>query len=174
MAAMEVTSKVPCEASDSDYRSHHGPGLSKGVCCIAQTACELRRLLCALESNSSSGHLSAANAERFCRRTRSESRSPPRFEGRRAWIIRSENGGSSFSTPFLVSNDVCGPPPVFQLSALVADASEGPSRDRLYFACRQSGGPVVIVSRPGIEARPGTAPGSLLDQQRSTSVRGES
>ena len=60
MAAMEVTSKVPCEASDSDYRSHHGPGLSNGVCCIAQTACELRRLLCALQSNSSSGRLSAA------------------------------------------------------------------------------------------------------------------
>jgi hypothetical protein len=95
-----------------------------------------------------------------------ESRSPPRFERRRAWIIRSENGGSSFSTPFLVSNDVCGPPPVFQLSALVADASEGPSRDRLYFACRQSGGgPVVIVSskdrgktwnRPGVAVGPTT------------------
>jgi hypothetical protein len=63
-------------------------------------------------------------------------------------------------------NDVCGPPPVFQLSALIADASEGPSRDRLYFACRQSGGgPVVIVSskdrgktwnRPGVPAGPTT------------------
>jgi hypothetical protein len=95
-----------------------------------------------------------------------DSRSPPRFERRRAWIIRSENGASSFSTPFLVSNDVCGPPPVFQLSAMVADGSEGPSRDRLYFACRQSGGgPVVIVSskdrgktwnRPGVPAGPTT------------------
>ena len=93
-----------------------------------------------------------------------ESRSPPSFERRRAWIVRSENGASSFSTPFLVSNDVCGPPPVFQLSALVADASDGPSRDRLYFACRQSGGgPVVVVSskdrgktwnRPGVPVGP--------------------
>ena len=95
-----------------------------------------------------------------------ESRSPPRFERRRAWIIRSENGGSSFSTPFLVSNDVCGPPPVFQLSALVADASEGPSRDRLYFACRQSGGGTVVIvsskdrgktwNRPGVAVGPTT------------------
>ena len=34
-----------CEASDSDHRSHHGPALSEVVCCIAQTGCELRRLL---------------------------------------------------------------------------------------------------------------------------------
>jgi hypothetical protein len=94
-----------------------------------------------------------------------ESLSPPRFERRRAWIIRSDNGASSFSTPSLV-NDVCGPPPVYQLSALVADGSDGPSRDRLYFACRQSGGgPVMIVSskdrgktwnRPGVPAGPTT------------------
>jgi hypothetical protein len=94
-----------------------------------------------------------------------DSRIPPRFERRRAWAIRSENGSSSFSTPSLV-NDVCGPPPVFQLSALVADGSEGPSRDQLYFACRQSaGGPIVIVSskdrgktwnRPGVPVGPTT------------------
>lgn len=95
-----------------------------------------------------------------------ESPSPPRFERRRAWIVRSDNGGSSFSTPFLVSNDVCGPPPVYQLSALVADVSDGPFRDRLYFACRQfGGGPVVVVSskdrgrtwnRPGVPVGPTT------------------
>jgi len=69
----------------------------------------------------------------------------PKFERRRAWIIRSTDGASSFSLPIFV-NDVCGPPPNFQLSALVADTSDGQFRDRLYFACRQNGGGSIIVT----------------------------
>jgi hypothetical protein len=68
------------------------------------------------------------------------------LERRRAWIIRSTDGATTFSLPFFV-NDICGPPPSFQLSALVADTSGGLFRDRLYFACRRhAGGPVVVTA----------------------------
>jgi hypothetical protein len=95
--------------------------------------------------------------------------SAPYLPRRRAWIVRSTDGASSFSEPLFV-NDVCGPPPSFQLSALVADTSDGPFRDRLYFACRQSdGGPVVVTAsgdRGSTWNRPGVAVGpSEIDGQ---------
>ena len=68
-----------------------------------------------------------------------------RFDRRRAWVLRSTDGGTTFSTPLFV-NDACGPPPGFQLSALTADRSDGPFRDRLYFACRQHGGGPIVVN----------------------------
>jgi photosystem II stability/assembly factor-like uncharacterized protein len=56
------------------------------------------------------------------------------------------------------------PPPAFQLSSLASDTSDGPFRDRLYFACRQSvGGPAVVTtSSDGGQnwARPSIAIGS--------------
>ncbi len=68
------------------------------------------------------------------------------LERRRTWVVRSTDGATTFTLPFLI-NDMCGPPPSFQLSALVADTSEGPFRDRLYFGCRQyAGGPVVVTA----------------------------
>lgn len=70
----------------------------------------------------------------------------PGFERRRAWLLRSADGATTFSSPRFVT-DVCGPPPRFQLSALAVDVSDGPFRDRLYFSCRQNaGGPVVVSS----------------------------
>jgi len=88
--------------------------------------------------------------------------SRPYFPRRRAWVVRSSDGASTFSVPLFV-NDVCGSPPGFQLSALVADTSDGPFRDRLYFACRQSGGgPVVVTAsadRGDTWSRPGVAVG---------------
>ena len=66
------------------------------------------------------------------------------FERRRAWIVRSRDGGHTFSIPFFV-NDACGPPPGFRLSALAVDQSTTALRDRLYFACREKGaGPIVV------------------------------
>ncbi len=67
------------------------------------------------------------------------------FERRRAWIIRSTDGGHTFSVPLFV-NDACGRPPGFRLSALAADTSAGSSRDRLYFACREKGGGPIVVN----------------------------
>jgi hypothetical protein len=64
---------------------------------------------------------------------------------RRAWVVRSTDGGYTFSLPLFV-NEACGPPPRFSLSALVASASDGPYRDRLYFACNLPGGHGVSVS----------------------------
>jgi hypothetical protein len=88
---------------------------------------------------------------------------PPSPERRRAWIIRSVDGGTTFSAPQFV-NQECGPPPGFQLSALAVDVSDGPFRDRLYFACRQNaGGPVAVTTstdggvtwtRPGVAVGP--------------------
>ena len=67
---------------------------------------------------------------------------------RRAWTIRSSDGGVTFSSPVLVT-DVCGPPPNFQLSALAVDSSTGPYSGQAYFACRTgSGGPVVVFASP--------------------------
>jgi BNR repeat protein len=68
------------------------------------------------------------------------------FERRRAWILRSSDGATTFSPPLFVT-DACGPPAGFQLSALAVDASSGPFRDRLYFACHQrAGGPIVVAT----------------------------
>jgi hypothetical protein len=89
--------------------------------------------------------------------------SRPYFANRRAWVMRSSDGATAFSAPSL-ANDGCGPPPGFQLSALAVDASGGPFRDRLYFACRQSGGgPIVVTSsadRGDTWNRPGVVVGS--------------
>jgi hypothetical protein len=67
------------------------------------------------------------------------------FGSRRAWVVRSPDGGHTFSVPLFV-NDACGPPPGFRLSALAVDGSSGPFRDRLYFACRATGGGPIVVS----------------------------
>jgi BNR repeat-like domain/BNR/Asp-box repeat len=89
--------------------------------------------------------------------------STPSFANRRAFVIRSNDGATTFSPASFV-NDACGPPPRFQLSALAVDASDGPFRDRLYFACRQSGGGSVIVAssadRGATWNRPGVVVGS--------------
>jgi BNR repeat-like domain len=88
----------------------------------------------------------------------------PSLARRRAWVVRSSDGGTTFSEPLFVT-DACGPPPGFQLSALAVDTSDGPFHDRLYFACRQSDGGRVIVTasgdrgdtwnRPGVEVGAG-------------------
>src|SRR2546423_10902200 len=68
-----------------------------------------------------------------------------RFDRRRAWVLRSTDGGRTFSIPLFVT-DVCGPPPHFQLSALAADRSSSRFTDRLYFTCGGRGqGPVVLA-----------------------------
>jgi hypothetical protein len=67
------------------------------------------------------------------------------FDTRRAWVVRSSDGGHTFSVPLFV-HDACGPPPGYRLSALAVDASDGPSRDRLYFACRAKDRGVIVVS----------------------------
>lgn len=64
---------------------------------------------------------------------------------RRGWVVRSTDGGHTFSLPLFV-NEACGPPPRFSLSALVASTSDGPYRDRLYFACNLPGARDVVVS----------------------------
>jgi hypothetical protein len=64
----------------------------------------------------------------------------------RAWVMRSADGGSSFSTPLFVT-DACCPPPDYRLSAFAADVTTGPFADHLYFACRRAGGgPIVVAS----------------------------
>ncbi|MEO7084476.1 MAG: sialidase family protein [Gemmatimonadaceae bacterium] len=60
---------------------------------------------------------------------------------RRSFVVHSTNG-IDFSKPTSV-DDVCGPPPTVILSSLAVDASHGPFRDRLYFAC-------VLPNRAGV------------------------
>jgi hypothetical protein len=67
------------------------------------------------------------------------------FERRRAWIVRSTDGGNSFSVPLFIT-DACGPPPGYRLSAFAADVSKGSNDGSLYFACRAAGrGPIVVT-----------------------------
>ena len=67
------------------------------------------------------------------------------FDRRRAWIVRSTDGGYTFSPPLFVT-DACGPPPGYRLSAFAADVSGGPFDGRLYFTCRAaSGGPIIVT-----------------------------
>jgi len=90
------------------------------------------------------------------------------FDRRRAWVVRSTDGGHSFSAPMFVT-DACGPPPGYRLSAFAADVSRGRFANRLYFVCREKGrGPIVLTySRDGGEtwtaARPvhTTSPDSI-------------
>ncbi len=72
---------------------------------------------------------------------------------RRAWVVRSTDGGHTFSSPMFV-NEACGGPSGFSLSALVTDTSPGLFRDRLYFACNlpESDGVVVHYSSNGGES----------------------
>jgi hypothetical protein len=79
------------------------------------------------------------------------------FDRRRAWMIRSNDGGHLFSTPLFVT-DACGPPPGYRLSALAADVSSGAFRDRLYFACRERGGGPIVVSASGNRGDTWSAP----------------
>jgi hypothetical protein len=87
--------------------------------------------------------------------------SPPHFAARLGWVMRSIDGATTFSPPVLV-NDTCGPPPGFQLSALATDASNGPYRDRLYFACRQAGGGPVVVTHSTRQAQVWNRPGVVV------------
>lgn len=66
------------------------------------------------------------------------------LERRRAWVLRSADGGTTFSMP-LFASEACGPPR-FQLSALAADRSAGPFAGRLYFACQRHGGGALALS----------------------------
>lgn len=63
---------------------------------------------------------------------------------RRAWVVRSTDGGSTFSRPMLIGA-ACGPPG-FTQSSLAADVSTGPFRNRLYFACNSRETHSVAVS----------------------------
>jgi hypothetical protein len=92
------------------------------------------------------------------------------FERRRAWIIRSTDGGQTFSTPLFV-NDACGPPPGFRLSAFAADISDGPFSGRLYFACRQAGGGRIVLSRAVDGREQWAAPIALGDESNVAEER---
>ena len=67
---------------------------------------------------------------------------------RLAWVSASADGGHTFATPRFAT-DACGSSPAFSLSALAADTSAGPFRDRLYFACERPGGRGVAVTASG-------------------------
>jgi hypothetical protein len=95
-----------------------------------------------------------------------ETWSAPYRERRRAWTIRSVDGGVTWSSPHLI-NEECGPPPGFQLSALASDASNGPFHDRLYFACRQSGGGPVVVTTASDRGETWTRPSIVIGSGRA-------
>jgi hypothetical protein len=82
------------------------------------------------------------------------------FVTRRAWVLRSTDGGHTFSLPMFV-NDACGPPPGFRLSVLAVDSVSDAFRDRLYFACRAKVGGDIVVSTSADGGERWAAPASL-------------
>jgi hypothetical protein len=91
------------------------------------------------------------------------------FERRRAWVVRSTDGGRTFSVPLFV-NDACGPPPGFRLSALASDTSSSSFRDRLYFACRERGGGPIVVNHSGDRGERWSVPMPLRSPEANTAV----
>lgn len=91
---------------------------------------------------------------------------------RRAWVVRSTDGGQSFSTPMYV-NDDCGPMPGnrFSLSALVADPPGGPFADRLHFLCNRTGGGAVLHQRSTDRGESWTDPEPVHAAPADTAVR---
>lgn len=77
--------------------------------------------------------------------TTGAARSEKLFDRRRAWVMRSSDGGASFSTPLFVTDD-CGPPPGYRLSAFTADLSTSEFGGTLYFACKKAGGGPIVVT----------------------------
>jgi BNR repeat protein len=63
-----------------------------------------------------------------------------RLERRRVWVMRSTDGGRTFSVPLFASEE-CGR----GWSALAVDTSTGPFRDRVYLACRSHGERDVVL-----------------------------
>ncbi len=68
------------------------------------------------------------------------------LERKRTWLIRSSDGGRTFSHSLFVS-EACG----LGFGSLAVDASNGPTRDRLYFVCstRELRGVLVHRSEDG-------------------------
>lgn len=65
-----------------------------------------------------------------------------RLDRSRVWVLRSTDGGHSFSVP-LFASEACGP----GWSALAADTAAGSTfRDRLYLACMQKGGGAIVLN----------------------------
>lgn len=68
---------------------------------------------------------------------------------RRAWVVQSSDGGHQFSQPRFVNEACGGPAEGFRLSALAVDTTNGPFRDRLYFACNDPLTRAVLVHWSG-------------------------
>jgi hypothetical protein len=76
----------------------------------------------------------------FERHVLEDDRQEGRLDRPRNWVQRSTDGGKTFSVPLYV-NENCGP----DWSALVADTSGGPFRNRVYHACmRRQGGAITL------------------------------
>jgi hypothetical protein len=93
------------------------------------------------------------------------------FERRRAWVVRSNDGGHSFSPPLFV-NDACGPPPGYRLSAFAGDISSAPFAGRLYFACREKGGGSIVVNHSRDRGETWTAPVAVRSATADSAVGG--
>ena len=65
-----------------------------------------------------------------------------RLERARSWIIKSTDGGGTFSIP-LFATEACGP----GWSSLAVDGSSGPYRDRLYLVCMGRDGGTIVLHR---------------------------
>ncbi len=63
------------------------------------------------------------------------------LDRRRSWVLRSTDGGRTFSVP-LFATEACA----MGWTAMIADATNGHHRDRLYFACAEKGSSAIVVA----------------------------
>ncbi len=90
---------------------------------------------------------------------------------RRAWVLESLDGGFAFGRPKYV-NEACGSSTTaFSLSSLAVGASDGPSRDRLYFVCNQASPSDVVVSVSRSRGESWTAARSVNIAMADSTVR---
>jgi hypothetical protein len=77
----------------------------------------------------------------FQRNADRDARGRGMLDRRREWMLRSTDGGKSFSIP-LFASETCA----LGWNSLAVDTSSGSFRDRLYFACKENSGQAIAVA----------------------------
>jgi BNR repeat-like domain len=101
----------------------------------------------------------------FQRNTDKDARGRGMLDRRREWMLRSTDGGKTFSIP-LFASEACA----MGWSSLAVDTSSGSFRDRLYFACRENSGQAIAVASSADRGEIWTDPRTVDADSAGTTV----
>lgn len=87
------------------------------------------------------------------------------LDRRRQWMLRSADGGYTFSVP-LFATEACAS----AWSALTADPTSGPFADRLYLACEQKGGGAIVIHSSSDRGETWTDPAVVHSAAAETAI----